>query len=187
MYITKEQGLQLFKERIAEYSNNSLTVIGNYINAKTPITVECNECHHQWTYTPDSVSPRNQAKYQFKGCPNCKYITLQCEECGKTFTKLKSKLAEHNFCSHTCGNKYKNRSTINKIDSNAYRRNAFEAYPHKCDICGWDKDERIMEVHHLDENRSNNHIDNLRILCPICHKYLTLHLYDYETLKEMFK
>ena len=99
MYMTKEKGLQLFKERITEYSNDSVTVIGEYVNAKTPITVECNECHYQWTYTPESVSPKNQLKYKFKGCPNCKYVTLQCEECGKTFKKLKSKLTEHNFCS----------------------------------------------------------------------------------------
>ena len=183
MYITKEKGLLQFKERIAEYSKDSLLVVGEYINAKTPIIVECKECHYQWTYTPDSVSPRNQQKYEFKGCPNCKYIDLVCEECGKPIHKLKSKIAKHNFCSQLCGNRYKNRNTTNIEDSTAYRRNAFAKYDHKCAICGWNKDERVLEVHHIDENRNNNNIDNLIILCPTCHKFLTLHLYDLNELK----
>ena len=40
----------------------------------------------------------------------------------------------------------------------------------------------VLEVHHIDENRNNNDISNLVILCPICHKYLTLHLYTLEQL-----
>ena len=86
------------------------------------------------------------------------------------------------YCSKECGNRDKNVNLTNWEDSSNYRRNAFNAYPHKCCICGWDEDERILEVHHLDENRNHNDISNLRILCPICHKKLTLHLYTYEEL-----
>ena len=65
-------------------------------------------------------------------------------------------------------------------NSTAYRRNAFDYYPHKCAICGWNEDKRILEVHHIDENHDNNELNNLMILCPICHKKLTLHLYKLE-------
>lgn len=68
------------------------------------------------------------------------------------------------------------------MDGSAYRRNAFIAYEHKCAACGYNEDERILEVHHIDENRTNNKIDNLVILCPNCHKKLTLHLLTYEEL-----
>ena len=37
-----------------------------------------------------------------------------------------------------------------------YRDNAFEAYEHKCVVCGYSEDERVLEVHHKDEDRSNN-------------------------------
>jgi len=57
-------------------------------------------------------------------------------------------------------------------------------YPHKCYVCGYNDDERILEVHHVDENRNNNDINNLKILCPNCHKKLSLHLY---TLEELLK
>jgi 5-methylcytosine-specific restriction endonuclease McrA len=54
-----------------------------------------------------------------------------------------------------------------------YRERSFAKYEHKCAVCGWDEDEDVLEVHHIDENRSNNSIDNLIILCPTCHRKLT--------------
>ena len=33
------------------------------------------------------------------------------------------------------------------------------------------------EIHHIDENRQNNELSNLMILCPLCHKKLTTHKY----------
>jgi len=28
--------------------------------------------------------------YSFSGCPECKYITVKCAECGKEFKRLKT-------------------------------------------------------------------------------------------------
>lgn len=58
-----------------------------------------------------------------------------------------------------------------------YRVKAFQNYPHKCSICGWDEDEDILQVHHIDENRKNGSLDNLIILCPNCHWKITTHKY----------
>lgn len=54
-----------------------------------------------------------------------------------------------------------------------YRTNAFNEYLHQCSVCGWNEDEDCLEVHHIDENRDNNSLDNLIILCPNCHRKLT--------------
>lgn len=90
------------------------------------------------------------------------------------------------FCSHSCSASYFNPIVKYKEDKCCfYRRNAFNTYEHKCAICGWDRDERVLEVHHIDENRDNNGLANLIILCPICHKYLTLHLLTLEELKSL--
>ena len=55
-------------------------------------------------------------------------------------------------------------------------------------VCGWDEDERILEVHHLDENREHNDISNLSILCPTCHRKITLGYYvltnDFKLVKK---
>ena len=172
-----------FQTRVDEYTNGTLKVIGEYINKRTAVLVECNICHHQWEVSPASFVPSSTKEYHYKGCPYCKYVTLKCEYCGKEFQRLKSEINSHNFCSKTCGNRYKNLDTTNWNNSINYRRNAFATYPHKCHICNWDKDERVLEVHHIDENRDNNDISNLVILCPTCHKFLTLHLYTLQELK----
>ena len=111
----------------------------------------------------------------------------QCAFCGKEVyitpnrkSKSKSGLI---FCSHGCNASYFNPITKLKDNSSGYRVKAFKEYEHKCAICGWCEDERVLEVHHIDEDRTNNDIKNLMILCPICHKYLTLHLCTVEELK----
>jgi 5-methylcytosine-specific restriction endonuclease McrA len=42
----------------------------------------------------------------------------------------------------------------------------------KCDICGieeWNDKKINMELDHIDGNRTNHRIENLRMLCPNCH------------------
>ena len=58
-----------------------------------------------------------------------------------------------------------------------YRKLAFRNYEHKCAVCGYAEDADLLEVHHIDENRSNNKLSNLIILCPLCHRKLTSHKY----------
>jgi hypothetical protein len=48
----------------------------------------------------------------------------------------------------------------------------------KCEICGWDKsvDGRIpVELDHINGDRNDNRITNLRILCPNCHSLQRTH------------
>ena len=59
-----------------------------------------------------------------------------------------------------------------------YRRVAFNNYEHICAVCKYDKDSRLLQVHHIDNDRNNNSLDNLIILCPTCHWGLTLELYE---------
>ena len=49
----------------------------------------------------------------------------------------------------------------------------------KCEMCGWAKksiDGRIpLELDHINGDRHDNRIENLRILCPNCHSLQTTH------------
>jgi rubrerythrin len=52
------------------------------------------------------------------------------------------------------------------IKPDYYRRIAFEAYGESCNRCGATE---LIVVHHRDENRHNNHVTNLEVLCRTCH------------------
>ena len=70
----------------------------------------------------------------------------------------------------------KNYGKQNKNYNYIYTKVAFSNYPPICCICGYKKHREALEVHHIDGDRSNNEVSNLRILCPTCHKEITLGL-----------
>lgn len=41
-----------------------------------------------------------------------------------------------------------------------------------CPICASD-DVEHFQIHHMDENPSNHHLDNLILICPTCHSKIT--------------
>lgn len=129
-------------------------------------------------------------------CPQCKQeesaknqVDLVCDYCGKHYRKAlsKSTKSDYHFCCRACkdnaqrinsGEKFNDLRPDHYSDGKSlYRLRAFEAYPHKCEICDWDEDEDCLEVHHIDENRKNGSLDNLIILCSICHRKLTIGKY----------
>jgi hypothetical protein len=66
-----------------------------------------------------------------------------------------------------------------------YRKLAFEQYrPPVCAHCGFGI-EAVLEVCHIDCQRTNNHVSNLVILCPTCHKMHDLDLISTETIYTM--
>lgn len=65
-----------------------------------------------------------------------------------------------------------------------YRKLAFDHYPALCAHCGFGIRD-VLEVAHIDCNRSNNDTSNLVILCPNCHKMHDLDLISSETIIQM--
>lgn len=175
-----------FENRVKEYTNDTVKVIGQYINKRTKVLVECKVCGYQWTLSPSTLMPSSTSLHTFNGCVECLYETKECAYCHQPIKRLKSDLKENKsglvYCSRECGNRHKNEQYKLIDNCSDYRRTAFENYEHKCAVCGYQEDERVLEVHHIDEDRKNNFCNNLIILCPICHKKLTLHLYTLEEL-----
>jgi 5-methylcytosine-specific restriction endonuclease McrA len=65
-----------------------------------------------------------------------------------------------------------------------YRKLAFARYDPRCAHCGFGIP-AVLEVAHLNGDRSNNDLSNLVILCPNCHKMHDLDLISTETIIEM--
>lgn len=96
--------------------------------------------------------------------------TKSCIVCGKNFTftdRIKTKrYKEKKYCSRSCAN---NRQEWWKNKATHYRTIAFQNHDKACVICGFDK---IVTVHHIDENKKNNKPENLIPLCPNHHEMI---------------
>ena len=179
------------EQRIMENYAQNVILISEYKNKKTNIILKCLDCGHEWeTIAHNAIQIHTGCAKRH--CVNCgngakKRITLQCAYCGKTIERVPSEIKASKtgffYCSHECGNLHKNQLRDENGEwsgTSNYRRLAFDNYPHNCAVCGYNEDTRILEVHHIDEDRSNNRLSNLVILCPICHRKITLGYYSLE-------
>lgn len=188
-------------EKVYKNSLETCEYVGGYINATSNIRVRCIIHEEEFETKWDNIRRDNRAHHI---CPICKEEDkterfqdnreeVECAYCGKHFHKPKSKLNSKSGL-YFCCREHKDLSQriesgedfealrpahYGEISSN-YRTLAFRIYEHKCACCGWDEDERILEVHHIDENHSNNKDTNLVILCPTCHRKITLGYYTYD-------
>lgn len=107
-------------------------------------------------------------------------VEVNCAHCGKTIEKALSKANKSKSGLHFCNRECKNEGQkyIKEIQpshygtgnpTNTYRAKAFAHYPHECQLCGYKENKAALVVHHIDEDRGNDDIDNLIILCANCH------------------
>lgn len=105
-----------------------------------------------------------------------------CVNCGKPLKKNAIR-----YCSNSCEHEYIYKSYIErwkngledgirgKYQISSYiKKYLFEKYNNCCCKCGWSKTNIFtkkipLEVHHIDGDYTNNHEENLELLCPNCH------------------
>ena len=115
---------------------------------------------------------KDTAKYCSKKCHSYNGSSINvCEVCGKKYRRAKS---HNNFATKTCSLKCRGIATRKELPiSKDYpsvkkwlkRRGLIKV----CEVCGFDSPKEILIVHHKDRDRTNNSLDNLKILCPNCH------------------
>lgn len=78
-------------------------------------------------------------------------------------------------CSRVCANKHRtgikyklNRPRDKVVDQRRLKLRLLEFRGKVCEGCGYNKIE-ILQVHNKDRNRKNNHLNNLKLICPNCH------------------
>jgi hypothetical protein len=93
-----------------------------------------------------------------------------CPVCGEKFMTQKNHQREKITCSRSCSNTFFRSGRNNgNWSGNSYRTACFMVHEKKCIVCG---EEKIVSVHHYDENRDNNDPYNLVPLCPTHHQYV---------------
>ena len=170
-----------------------------YLHGDELITVKC--LVHDLVFQTKYENVKRDKRAHFI-CPKCKEdfrnrnkVKVVCAYCKKEFFKSKSKSEVTKSGLHFCCREHKDKGQrvesslalveTYKANLYTYRKLAFRNYPHECAVCRWNEDNYVLEVHHIDENRLNNELDNLIILCPTCHKKLTTHRYILIDRKEI--
>lgn len=136
-----------------------------------------------------SCSTIYQHKYRSKPKSNCK-----CAQCGILFYRCKSRLKNSKsgiqFCSRKCKDAAQRIGGISKIwpshygtgnGAYSYRKKAFDKLLHRCALCHSTTYVKLYPVHHIDFDRTNNKINNLLIVCPLCHG--VIHAFDSKRIK----
>ena len=175
------------EERVSSTFFENVIVISDYINRRSDLKLQCLDCGHEWKTTAQNVlyTANNSSIHH---CPNCGLKDgeyFNCGYCGKqiyrTQKDIDKNISGFFYCSKECGNKHKNQLREERgewaVSPNNYRSRALKTYLNQCMCCGWDEDPRILEAHHIDEDRTHNEIENLCLLCPTCHRKITLGYY----------
>lgn len=113
-----------------------------------------------------------------------------CIKCGSEVPQSKYKNAK--YCSTKCASAYNSyRYAVRKgrflrpgvgsggnqlgSDNHQYKTGignySLKAFEHKGRICNRCSSEENLLVHHMDEDRTNNKLDNLEVLCKRCHQH----------------
>jgi hypothetical protein len=100
---------------------------------------------------------------------------VECSVCNITFSvKEREKqfpTREKYYCSRSCANSIGGKAKSQKYysDDVSYRVIAFRYHEKKCVVCDENK---IVAVHHYNENHNDNRPENLIPLCPTHHQYM---------------
>jgi hypothetical protein len=104
-------------------------------------------------------------------------VKKECPVCSKVFEIQEGHPRAKVTCSHACSNTYFRSGENNpnwkpaesQSDSRVHRAVCFLHHEKRCIVCG---EEKIVAVHHYDENKNNNSPENLIPMCPTHHQYV---------------
>ena len=132
-----------------------------------------NEKRDSWDKNQGTINKFGEFA-KFKVTCNCCSNIFEVEEREKLHPQK-----EKYFCSDKCA---KNRKEWWSSNVKSYRAIAFQNWDKKCVLCGFDK---IVAVHHFDENNKNNDPKNLVPLCPNHHEMIHHSKWSKEVIAEL--
>lgn len=145
------------------------------------VYVMCKSCGKEFSAKPSHIA-NGYAKYCSSKCQHDAARTgvwLKCEGCGKSVYRtpkyVNASKSKKYFCSKSCQTVWRNKEFSGmrhahwKHGMGSYRNIMKRAGKDvSCELCK-STDERVIVVHHKDQNRMNNALSNLVWLCRNCH------------------
>lgn len=188
------------RERVYKNSRETCEYVSGYEKIASVIRVRCLIHENEFELKYENIRHDNKPYYP---CPVCqkerhqlRYESnrqeVECAYCKKLFLRSISSLEKSRSGLYFCCREHKDLAQRLEAGENFdimrpdhygtgfsnYRDLAFSTYEPTCACCDWHDDIRILEVHHIDSNRENGDISNLIILCPNCHRKITLGYYS---------
>lgn len=154
--------------------------------ARSGVNVNCIACSNEF-YVPSYR--KDTAKFCSHECQNHKQYDkhiFNCKSCGKeVMTSLSRKTASKKFCSVECREanamgikeRRKHAKALQKLkrgtsSNRGLRKYVFCFKPKICEVCNYDEYDFCLDLHHIDEDPTNNELINIAVLCCMCHKKL---------------
>lgn len=157
--------------------------------------VSCKICSKEF-YSKPSWLLKGAGKYCSRTCQQIGRKTggyVFCSLCSKEVYKQKKALLHSKsgklFCSLKCSNFWHNTEFVGNKHANwkngicSYRKTLKRTNRKEICILCKISDQRILSVHHIDENRKNNKVSNLSWLCRNCHHLV----HNYSESQSRFK
>ena len=153
------------------------------------VDVVCKICNLLFQTKPCLIA-RGGGKYCSRECTNKKQLKgalVNCHSCGESVWKCQSDLIRSKtktyFCDDKCRNKWNDKIMPRaeehpqwKGGKTSYRQRAIREYGIRCmnkdceiKKAGITIPSKMIEADHIDCNRSNNAVENIKLLCIWCH------------------
>lgn len=137
------------------------------LNQARKVSVTCHTCAKK-LFIKRSIVKNAQFNFCSQKCRRkwmrTTMVQRTCLFCKKTFEN--SVLGGGaKYCSRLCNGRARQRANVMHL------RRLMESagIPRVCANCSYNEFPEVIQVHHKDENRCNDSLENLQYLCPTCH------------------